>query len=88
MQFLQMDLSRLTSLVANDFTFDENGKDFRDYSGDFTVYNVEEAQAYWEKGLKALGTDKVKLSFLVEILKMLRNNKSGSNLNLKETYQV
>ena len=45
-------------LVANDFVLDENGKDFRDYSKDFTVYDVKEAQAFWEKGLKALGTDK------------------------------
>lgn len=51
-------------LVAKDFTFDENGKDFRDYSGDFAVYNVEKAKEHWEKGLKALGTD----SMTIEIL--------------------
>ena len=51
-------------LVANDFVLDENGKDFRDYSEDFTVYDVKEAQAFWEKGLKALGTDNVTIEFL------------------------
>ncbi|KAA0965585.1 peptide ABC transporter substrate-binding protein [Sporosarcina sp. ANT_H38] len=51
-------------LVADDFVLDENGKDFRDYSGDFTVYDVKEAQAFWEKGLKALGTDNVTIEFL------------------------
>lgn len=51
-------------LVANDFVLDENGKDFRDYSKDFTVYDVKEAQAFWEKGLKALGTDNVTIELL------------------------
>lgn len=51
-------------LVANDFTLDENGKDFRDYSKDFAVYDVEEAQAFWKKGLKALGKDKVTIELL------------------------
>lgn len=51
-------------LVANDFVLDENGKDFREYSKDFTVYNVEEAQEFWKKGLEALGTDEITLEFL------------------------
>ncbi len=37
-------------LVPTEFTFDENGKDFRDYSKEFSAYNVEEAQ---ESGQKA-----------------------------------
>lgn len=36
-------------LVADQFTYDENGKDFRDYSGDHTAYNPEEALEYWTK---------------------------------------
>ncbi|MBO0601490.1 peptide ABC transporter substrate-binding protein [Sporosarcina sp. E16_3] len=51
-------------LVPTEFTFDEDGKDFRDYSKEFSVYNVEEAQESWAKGLKALGTDKVTLEIL------------------------
>ncbi|WP_399632104.1 peptide ABC transporter substrate-binding protein [Sporosarcina sp. SG10008] len=51
-------------LVANDFVLDENGKDFREYSEDFTVYDVKEAQAFWKKGLKALGTDKLTIELL------------------------
>ncbi|AMQ07483.1 MULTISPECIES: peptide ABC transporter substrate-binding protein [Sporosarcina] len=51
-------------LVADDFTFDADGKDFRDYSGEFSAYNVEEAQEYWKKGLAALGTDKVEIEIL------------------------
>jgi oligopeptide transport system substrate-binding protein len=41
-------------LVPTAFTFDESGKDYRDYSKEFSVYNVEEAQASWAKGLEAL----------------------------------
>lgn len=51
-------------LVAKDFTFDPDGKDFRDYSGDYAVYNVEEAQEYWTKALEELGTDSVTIEIL------------------------
>ena len=51
-------------LVPTAFTFDEDGKDFRDYSKEFAVYNVEEAQASWEKGLEALGKIQVELEIL------------------------
>lgn len=51
-------------LVPTAFTFDEDGKDFRDYSKEFAAYNVEEAQEFWKKGLKALGTDKITLEIL------------------------
>ncbi|MFJ7932881.1 peptide ABC transporter substrate-binding protein [Sporosarcina sp. NPDC096371] len=51
-------------LVADQFTYDPNGKDFRDYSGDFNSYNVEEAQEFWAKGLKALGVDKLEIEIL------------------------
>jgi oligopeptide transport system substrate-binding protein len=52
------------SLVPIEFTYDEDGKDYRDYSKEFAVYNVEEAQEFWKKGLEALGTDKVTLEIL------------------------
>ncbi|MEK5071384.1 peptide ABC transporter substrate-binding protein [Sporosarcina sp. FSL K6-1508] len=51
-------------LVAENFTFDEDGKDYRTYSDSFNVYNVEEAKAHWEKGLAELGTDKLEIEFL------------------------
>ncbi|WP_342508973.1 peptide ABC transporter substrate-binding protein [Sporosarcina sp. FSL K6-2383] len=51
-------------LVASDFTFDENGKDFRDYSGEHTAYNPEEALEYWEKGLATLGVDSLEIEIL------------------------
>ena len=51
-------------LVPEKFTFDEEGKDYREYSDDYAVYNVEEAQEYWEKGLEALGTDEVTIEIL------------------------
>ena len=51
-------------LVPTDFAFNAEGKDFRELSGEHAAYNVEEAQAYWEAGLKELGTDKVELEIL------------------------
>lgn len=82
-------------VVAKDFTFDENGKDFRDYSDDYAVYNVEEAQKYWEKALEELGTDSVTIEILggdsenakkqQEWFKSeLEKNLPGLTINLKE----
>lgn len=51
-------------LVPTDLVFNEEGKDFREISGDHALYNVEEAQALWAKGLEELGTDKVTLEIL------------------------
>ncbi|MEK3935373.1 peptide ABC transporter substrate-binding protein [Sporosarcina sp. FSL W7-1349] len=51
-------------LVPVEFTYDEDGKDFRDYSGEYLEYNVDEAKKYWEKGLEELGTDQVTLELL------------------------
>lgn len=51
-------------LVPTEFTFDEEGKDYREYSDDYALYNVDEAQEYWDKGLKALGTDEVTIEIL------------------------
>ncbi|MFS0574498.1 peptide ABC transporter substrate-binding protein [Sporosarcina sp. 179-K 3D1 HS] len=82
-------------LVPAEFTYDEDGKDFREYSDEFTVYNVEEAQEYWKKGLEELGTDKVTLEILggdTENAKKqqewfkseLERNLSGLTIKLKE----
>jgi oligopeptide transport system substrate-binding protein len=38
--------------------------DFRETSGALSAYNVEEAKAFWEKGLEELGTDSVEIEFL------------------------
>ena len=51
-------------LVPEEFTFDPDGKDFRDYSDEYSVYNVEEAQEHWKKGLEELGTDEVTIEIL------------------------
>lgn len=51
-------------LVPVEFTYDEDGKDFRDYGGEFLKYDVEVAKKYWEKGLEELGTDKMTLELL------------------------
>ncbi len=83
------------SLVPIEFTYDEDGKDYRDYSKEFAVYNVEEAQEFWKKGLEALGTDKVTLEILggdTENAKKqqewfkseLERNLPGLTINLKE----
>ena len=51
-------------LVPKDFTFDEDGNDFRDVNGDMAVFNVEEAKAAWEKGLSELGVTELNLEIL------------------------
>ena len=52
-------------LIPKDFVqVPGTDKDFRETNGDLAVYDVEEAQKYWEKGLEELGTDKVTLEFL------------------------
>ncbi|KXH79778.1 peptide ABC transporter substrate-binding protein [Sporosarcina sp. HYO08] len=82
-------------LVPKDFTFDPSGKDFRDYSDEFALYNVEEAQEYWAKALEELGTDKVTIEILggdTENAKKqqewfkseLERNLEGLTINLKE----
>lgn len=58
------------SIVANglmpkDFvTVPATGKDFRETNGDLVVYDVAEAQKYWEQGLKELGVNSLEIEFL------------------------
>src|SRR5690625_3966850 len=60
------------SFVANgiipaDFTpMPDTEEDFREVSGDHVVYDVDEAQEYWEKGLEELGTDSVEIELLTD----------------------
>ncbi|TQR20223.1 peptide ABC transporter substrate-binding protein [Psychrobacillus vulpis] len=82
-------------MIPKDFTFDEDGNDFRDVNGDMSTFNVEEAQAAWEKGLKELGVTELTLEILGgdsdlskkmdEYLKsQLETNLKGLKITLKE----
>ena len=82
-------------LVPKDFTFDENGTDFRDVNGDMAVFNVEEAKAAFETGLSELGVSELTLEILNgdtesakktgEYLKnQLETNLPGLTVQLKE----
>ncbi|MDV6378310.1 peptide ABC transporter substrate-binding protein [Sporosarcina sp. GW1-11] len=82
-------------IVPTNFAFDESGKDFRDLSGDHLVYNVEEAQEHWKKGLEELGVDSLNLEILggdTELSKkmdeyfkaQLEGNLEGLTISLKE----
>lgn len=60
------------SIVANyavpkEFVHDESGKDFREINGnELLPYNVDAAKEAWEKGLAAIGTDKVEVRYLTD----------------------
>ncbi len=82
-------------LVPQEFTFDEDGKDYREYSDDYALYNVEEAKEFWDKGLDELGTETVEIEILggdTENAKQqqewfkseLEKNLPGLTINLKE----
>lgn len=73
---LAIDKEALTKNVMNDgaeplnglipknlYSNPETSEDFREYSGDYAVYDVEKAQAEWKKAQADLG-DKVKVSLL------------------------
>ena len=51
-------------LVPKEFTFDENGNDFRDVNGDMAEFNAKEAKAAFEKGLSELGISELSLEIL------------------------
>jgi len=51
-------------IVPKDFTFDKNGKDFRDTTDSYQKMNKEEAKKLWEKGLSELGVKEVKLVYV------------------------
>lgn len=82
-------------LVPKDFTFDEDGNDFRDVNGDMATFNVEEAKAAWEKGLAELGVKELSIEILggdTELSKkmdeyfksQLETNLPGLTVTLKE----
>ncbi|TLS38254.1 peptide ABC transporter substrate-binding protein [Pseudalkalibacillus caeni] len=53
-------------LVPKEFTFGPDGKDFREFAPDgfLADQTADDAKTYWDKGLKAIGKDKVELEFL------------------------
>ena len=51
-------------LVPQEFTFTEDGTDFREINGNMASYNVEEAKAAWAKGMEELGLTEVTLEIL------------------------
>lgn len=82
-------------MIPKDFSFDADGNDFRDVNGDMSTFNVEEAQAAWEKGLAELGLKDLSLEILGgdsdtakkmdEYLKnQLETNLPGLKISLKE----
>ncbi|WP_427138409.1 peptide ABC transporter substrate-binding protein [Psychrobacillus psychrodurans] len=83
------------SFVPSEFAFDEDGNDFREVNGDMAVFNVDEAKAAWDKGLKELGVTELTLEILGgdtetskkmdEYLKsQLETNLPGLTITLKE----
>lgn len=56
----------LNGLVpANLYQNSKTGEDFREFSGEYNVYNLEQAAAEWEKATAELG-DKIEVSLLVD----------------------
>lgn len=51
----------------------DTGEDFRDINGKLSDYDVEAAQAAWEKGLDELGTDKVEIELLADDTESYKN---------------
>ncbi len=81
-------------LVPTEFTFDENGADFREVNGDMNEFNAEEAKKFWATGLEEIGQTEVTLELLGgdselakkmdEYLKsQLEGNLEGLTVNLK-----
>lgn len=72
----------------------ETEADFREANGDMNTFNPDEAKKYWEKGLKELGVNELKLRLLsgdsetsktmdAYIVDQLQNNLPGLTLNLE-----
>ena len=50
--------------VSADFTYGPDGKEYRSEGKDYTEYNLKEAQAAFDQGLKELGVSSLKLRLL------------------------
>lgn len=55
----------LFGLVPKDFSFSDDGKDFRELNGDFNHGKIQEAQDYLAKGLQEIGQDSVEITLTV-----------------------
>ena len=53
-----------TGFVPSELSKGPDGKEFRETSGTYTDYNVEQAQKYLDQGLKELGKDSIQLRLL------------------------
>lgn len=51
-------------LVASDFIYDENGKDYRASAGKLMTYNLKQAQKEWALAKKQLGKSKITIELL------------------------
>lgn len=51
-------------LVASDFIYDENGKDYRTSAGKLMTYNLKQAQKEWALAKKQLGESKITIELL------------------------
>lgn len=54
----------LDNQVPKDFDVNESGEDYQAVAGPMLAYNVEAAQADWEKAKQALGKDEIELQLL------------------------
>lgn len=81
-------------IVPADFTFNDNGEDFREKNGDMLAYNIKEAKKLWQQGmqeenlteltLELLGDDISFAKIVDEYLKdQLEKNLEGLTINLK-----
>ncbi|MFP7494790.1 peptide ABC transporter substrate-binding protein [Terribacillus saccharophilus] len=56
--------TEINGLIPKDFYTSEDGEDFREASGDYLSYNVDEAKKAWETAKEELGTDEVTVEIL------------------------
>ncbi|XKE93807.1 peptide ABC transporter substrate-binding protein [Metaplanococcus flavidus] len=81
-------------LVPTEFTFSEDGQDFRDINGDLTGFDAEQAKEFWATGLEEIGQTEVTLELLggdselagkmdAYLKEQMETNLEGLTVNLK-----
>lgn len=81
-------------LVPTEFTFSEDGEDFREINGDLTGFDATKAQEFWQTGLEEIGQTEVTLELLggdselagkmdAYLKEQLETNLEGLTVNLK-----
>lgn len=58
--------TELNGLIPKNFYASEDGKDFRETSGDYLTYDVDAAKESWEKAKEELGTDDITVEILTD----------------------